>query len=127
MDPWRAPQRVRVGHVVDQASKFVTQTGRPPIARDCRVQYQAKPRRCHAMTVAGRRMTRAALQSDQARRRPSQKSRSDQRVAGLRLVRLYMANCCRSARFSSASVRWPPAKTVSRRRPSMNRAEHAQG
>jgi len=51
------------------------------------VQYHAKPRRCQAMTVAGRTITKADFQSGQASRRPTQNSRSDQRTVGFGRVR----------------------------------------
>jgi len=40
------------------------------------------------MTVAGRTITKAAFQSGQASRRPTQNSRSDQRTLGFGRVRL---------------------------------------
>ena len=61
--------------------------GRPPRGRDRRVQYHAKPRRCHATTVAGRTITKADFQSRHAARSPIQNRRSDQRIVGLGRVR----------------------------------------
>jgi len=63
--------------------------GRPPRGRDRRVQYHAKPRRCHATTVAGRTITKAVFQSRHAARSPIQNSRSDQCMMGLGRVRRY--------------------------------------
>jgi len=63
--------------------------GRPPRGRDRRVQYHAKPRRCHATTVAGRTITKADFHSRHAVRSPIQNSRSDQCMMGLGRVRRY--------------------------------------
>jgi hypothetical protein len=61
--------------------------GRPPRDRDRRVQYHAKPRRCHATTVGGRTTTKADFQSRHAARSPIQNSRSGQRMVGFGRVR----------------------------------------
>ena len=80
MDPRRAPEWVRDGHLRDQASDLSAGRGRPPRGRDRRVQYHAKARRCNATTVAGRTTIKADFQSRHAARSPTQNSRSDQRT-----------------------------------------------
>jgi hypothetical protein len=46
---------------------------------------------------------------------PIQKRRSVARSLGRAVVLLYTASCCRSARFSTASWRWPPKRNGRRR------------
>src|SRR3989441_11726591 len=85
--------------------------GRPSRGRsESFVQCSRKRRRCHRSRVSGDTMTRACLQPAQTLASQIQKRRSVGRSLGRAVVLLYTASCCRRARFSTASWRWPPKR-----------------
>src|SRR5260370_30826197 len=101
--------------------------GRPGRGRlDCQVEKGRNPCRCQRMTVSGRTKHKASRQPDQRCERQTQKMRATLPNCG-RLERLdRRANCCRSARFSSA--RWRrdfKAERTERNRAS--RVDHMSG
>src|SRR2546426_248113 len=85
--------------------------GRPPVGRpESWVQCSRKRRRCHRRTVAGVTITRDCRHPAQTLASQTQKRRSVVRSLGRAVVLLYTASCCRRARFSTASWRWPPKR-----------------
>src|SRR6266478_2886754 len=112
--PWirGAPQRgfavaMRVIRVLISAWT----AGRPPVERpESLLQYSRKRRRCHRRTVSAVTITRGCLHPAQTLASPTQKRRSVVRSLGRAVVLLYTASCCRRARFSTASWRWPPKR-----------------
>src|SRR5437867_8701279 len=85
--------------------------GRPPVERpESLLQYSRKRRRCHRRTVSAVTITRGCLHPAQTLASKIQKRRSVVRSLGRAVVLLYTASCCRRARFSTASCRWPPKR-----------------
>src|SRR5438445_1453033 len=85
--------------------------GRPPVEQpESLLQYSRKRRRCHRRTVSAVTITRGCLHPAQTLASPIQKRRSVVRSLGRGVVLLYTASCCRRARFSTASWRWPPKR-----------------
>src|SRR5437667_562417 len=90
--------------------------GRPPVEpSESLLQYSRKRRRCHRRTVSAVTITRGCLHPAQTLASPIQKRRSVVRSLGRGVVLLYTASCCRRARFSTASWRWPPKRNGRRR------------
>jgi hypothetical protein len=75
-------------------------SGGRPIGLDLFAQNRAKPRRCHAITVAGFTIARTSAQRDQVRESTTQKARSSGRRRGRGADRRRIERCWRSARFS---------------------------
>src|SRR5881397_404703 len=91
--------------------------GRPPVERpESLLQYSRKRRRCHRRTVSAVTITRGRLHPAQTLASQIQKRRSVVRSLGRAVVLLYTASCCRRARFSTASWRWPPKRNGRSRR-----------
>ena len=78
--------------------------GRRPARLGFQAQKRAKPRRCHAITVAGFTRASASAHRDQTRETPIQKARSIGRSYGRGLSRLNTASCCRSTRISTTRL-----------------------
>src|SRR6267378_3961391 len=112
--PWirGAPQRgFAVAMRVIKASISAWTAGRPPVGRpESLVQYSRKRRRYHRRTVSGVTITRGRFHPAQTLASQIQKRRSVVRSLGRAVVLLYTASCCRRARFSTASWRWPPKR-----------------
>ncbi len=79
-------------------------SGGRPTRRDFHAQNQAKPRRCHAMTVAGRTIASASDHRDHRRQTTTQNARSMGRSRGRGVARRRIASCWRSTRFSATRL-----------------------
>jgi hypothetical protein len=75
-------------------------SGGRPIGFDLLAQNRAKPRRCHAITVAGFTIASASAQRDHVRERTTQNARSNGRRRGRGVACRRIASCWRRARFS---------------------------
>ena len=97
---------------------------REPIGRISGRHNSRKRRRCHRRTVSAVTITRGCLHPAQTLASPTQKRRSVVRSLGRAVVLLYTASCCRRARFSTASWRWPPKRNGRSRSTWSKRGDH---
>ncbi len=96
-------RRLQLGFSWDMRTMSATissASGRRPIGLDLFAQNRAKPRRCHAITVAGFTIARTSAQRDQVRESTTQKARTSGRRRGRGVDRRRIESCWRSARFS---------------------------
>ena len=111
MDSWGAQTGFAVAMRVIKVLISAWTAGRPPGERpESLLQYSRKRRRCHRRTVLAVTITRGCLHPAQTLASQIQKRRSVVRSLGRAVVLLYTASCCRRARFSTASWRWPPKR-----------------
>src|SRR5579863_3537263 len=79
-------------------------SGGRPMRLDIDAQKRAKPRRCHAITVAGFTIASASGHRDHTRETTTQKARSIARRGVRGLSRLNTASCCRRTRISTTRL-----------------------
>ena len=93
---------LRIRSLISRATR-----GRPRFLRRLfNRQKSLKPFRCPEITVSGLTITSTCAQSRHILERKAQNRRSAFVNRGRFIVRLRMASCCLSARFSRANVRW---------------------
>jgi hypothetical protein len=95
----RRPRAIRTMSATISAA-----SGGRPIGFDFFAQNRAKPRRCHAITVAGFTIARASAQRDHVPESTTQNARSNGRRRGRGLVCRRIASCWRRARFSTTRL-----------------------
>jgi len=111
MDSRSAPERVRGGHAGDQSLGL----GMDGWATSGRAAGELGPVLAEAAPLppqdgVGVTIARGCLHPGQTLASQIQKRRSVVRSLGRAVVLLYTASCCRRARFSTASCRWPPKR-----------------
>jgi len=79
-------------------------SGGRPTGRDFHAHHRAKPRRCHAITVAGWTIARHSAHRDHRRETITQNARSIGRSRGPGVARRRIASCWRSTRFSANRI-----------------------
>lgn len=85
-----------------------------PTLRDFHFQYSLKPFRCQPMTVWGLTIISADFQWTHVLDNQTQKRRSIFLILGAFMLRCWIANCCRRARFSRIKFRLLLSRAVNK-------------